>query len=195
VLRGFDCHRLGSWAVFSGRCCELSSVVWTRSSGVCCAKEQMRRFSRRARFLCHSQNVRAVERAGRGWRIARASMPYRFTCRARGKGACTFRNGDAALGIQSVHESGQSAGWKVANGQRGQQPTIGRRRWWQGGSGGVVAGAGLPPVPWSARACAGWPWASGERERGLARAGTGRWGSRALLGGGSMLVGGWRWLE
>jgi hypothetical protein len=55
----------------------------------------------------------------------------------------------------------------------------------------MVAAAGLTPTPWSARACAGWPRASGEGERGLAQAGTGRWGSRALLGSGSTLVGGW----
>jgi hypothetical protein len=178
-----------------GRRCGLSSVVWMRSWGACCANGQMHRFSRCARFLCHGRKVQAVERAGRGWRVARASMPCRFTCGAWGKGACTFWNGDAALGVQSVHGRGQSAGWRVASGQRGRQPTIGCRRRWQGGSGGMVAGVGLPPAPWSARACAGWPRASGERERGLAQAGTSRWGSRALLGGGSTLVGGWRWLE
>jgi hypothetical protein len=42
--------------------------------------------------------------------LARASMPCRFTCGAWGKGACTFRNGNAALGVQSVHERGQCAG-------------------------------------------------------------------------------------
>jgi hypothetical protein len=31
-----------------------------------------------------------------------------------------------------------------------------------------------------------------DRERGLAQAGTGRWGSRALLGGGVALIGGCR---
>jgi hypothetical protein len=37
VHRGFDRHGLGSWAVLSGRRRGLSSVVWTRSSGACCA--------------------------------------------------------------------------------------------------------------------------------------------------------------
>jgi hypothetical protein len=78
-------------------------------------------------FSCHGRNVQAVERAGRGWRVARASMPRRFMCGAQGKGACTFRNGDAALGVQSMHKRGQGAGWRVANRLRGRQPTIGRR--------------------------------------------------------------------
>jgi hypothetical protein len=51
-----------------------------------------------------------VERAGRGWRVAGASMPCRVTCSARGNGACTLRNGYAALIVQSVHGRGQSAG-------------------------------------------------------------------------------------
>jgi hypothetical protein len=45
------------------------------------------------------------------------------------------------------------------------------------GPGGEVAEGGLPPMPRSARVCVGWPQASEERERGLARAGTGRWGT------------------
>jgi hypothetical protein len=120
VRRGFDRHRLGSWAVLSGRRRGLSSVVWMRSSGACCANGQMHGFSRRARFSCHGRNDQAVERAGRGWRVVRALMPCRFTCGARGKGACTFRNGYAALGIQSMHERGQGVGWRVANGRRGR---------------------------------------------------------------------------
>jgi hypothetical protein len=76
---------------------------------VCCANGQMHRFSRRARFSCHSRNDQVAERAGRGWCVARASMPCRFTCGVKGKGACTFWNSDAALGVQSVHERGQGA--------------------------------------------------------------------------------------
>jgi hypothetical protein len=62
---------------------------------------------------------------GRVWHVARASMPCRLTCSARGKDACTLQNGDAALGVQTVHERGQGAGWGVANGRRWQQPSIG----------------------------------------------------------------------
>jgi hypothetical protein len=149
-----------------GRHCGLSSVVWMRSLGACCANRQMHRFSRRARFSCHGRNDQVAECAGRGWHVARASMPCRFTCGARGKGACTFRNDDASLGVQSVHERGQCAGWRVANGRCGRQPSIGHRRWWLGGPGGLVSGASLPPAPWSARACAR---SASVRERGRVR--------------------------
>jgi hypothetical protein len=139
-VQGFICSRWawsrvpssemigGVWAVRWGRRCGLSSVVWMRSSGACCANGQTHRFSRRARFSCQGRNDQVAERAGRGWRVARALMPCRFTCGARGKGACTFQNGDAALGVQSMHERGQCAGWRVANGRRGRQPSIGCRR-------------------------------------------------------------------
>jgi hypothetical protein len=110
VRRGFDRHGLGSWAVLSGWHRGLSSVVWTWSSGACCANGYMHGFSRHARFSCHGQNDQVAEHAGRGWRVVRASMPCRVTCGARGKGACTLQNGYAALGVQSVHERGQSAG-------------------------------------------------------------------------------------
>jgi hypothetical protein len=88
-----------------------------------------------------------------------------------------FWKGDVALDVQSVHGRGQGMGWGVAYGRRGRQPSIGHRRKWLGGPGGEVVEGGLPPTPWSAQACAGWPRASEERERGLARAGTSRWGT------------------
>jgi hypothetical protein len=90
---------------------------------------------------------------------------------------------------------GQSTGCRATNGRRGRQQAIGHRRRWLGAAGGMVAGAGLSPAPWSARVSSGWPRASRERERGWGRAGTGRWGSRVHLGGGSMLIGGRGWLE
>jgi hypothetical protein len=58
---------------------------------------------------------------------------------------------------------GQSTGCGVANGRRGRQHVIGHRRRWLGVADGVVAGASLPPAPWSARACSRWPRASRER--------------------------------
>jgi hypothetical protein len=51
-----------------------------------------------------------AERAGRVWRVARASMPCRVTCGAQGKGSCMLWKGDAALGVQTVHERGQGMG-------------------------------------------------------------------------------------
>jgi hypothetical protein len=73
-----------------------------------------------------------AERAGQVRRVARASMSCRLMCGARGKEVCTFRNGDAALGVQSVHGRGQGTGSGVAYGQRGRQPSIGHRHRWQG---------------------------------------------------------------
>jgi hypothetical protein len=99
VCRGFDRLRLGSGAVLSVRRRGLSSAVWTRSSGACCANGQMHGFSRRAWFLCHGRNDQVVGHAGQGWCLVRASMPCRFICGARGKGACTLRKGYAALGV------------------------------------------------------------------------------------------------
>jgi hypothetical protein len=90
---------------------------------------------------------------------------------------------------------GQSTGCRVTNGWRGRHQAIGHRRRWLGAAGGVVARAGLSPAPWSARVSSGWPRASRERERGWGRAGTGQWGSRVHLGGGSTLIGGRGWLE
>jgi hypothetical protein len=86
-----------------------------------------------------------------GWRAVREEK-----VRAR------FRTAMPLSVSRPCTNEGQSAGWRAANGRRGRQPTIGHRRRWLGGSGGVVAGAGLPSAPWSARACAGWPRASGE---------------------------------
>jgi hypothetical protein len=56
VCRGFDRLGFGSGAVLSGRRRGLSSVVWMRSSGACCANRQMHGFSRCARFSCHGRN-------------------------------------------------------------------------------------------------------------------------------------------
>jgi hypothetical protein len=190
VLRGLDHLGLGSEAVLSGWRCGLSSVVWTRSSGVCRANGQKQKFRRRAGFSCHGREAQVVGHAGRGWRVVRASMPCRCTCGARGKGACTTRNGYAALGVQSVHGRGQSTGCRATNGRRGWQQVIGHRRRWLGAASGVVVGASLTPAPWSARGSSRWPRASRERERGWGRAGTSRWGSRVHLGGGSTLIGG-----
>jgi hypothetical protein len=55
----------------------------------------------------------------------------------------------------------RARGWPT--GSVGGPPAIRHRRWQLEGSGGVVAGAGLPSAPWSARACAGWPRALRER--------------------------------
>jgi hypothetical protein len=74
-------------------------------------------------------------------------MPCRVRCGAREKGACMFRNVDAALGVQSMHGRGQSVGWGVAYRRRGQRPSIGHRRWWPEGPVGEVAKGGLPPTP------------------------------------------------
>jgi hypothetical protein len=91
-----------------------------------------------------------AERVGRVWRVTRASMPSRLMCGAQGRDACMLQNGDAALGVQTMHERGQGAGWGVANGRRGRQPSIGHRRRWLGGPGGEVAGGCLPATPRSA---------------------------------------------
>jgi hypothetical protein len=120
-------------------------------------------------------------------------MPCRVTCGARGKGACTLRNGDAALGVQTMHERGQGTGWGVANGRRGRQPSIGHRRWWLGGSGGDVEGvACLLLLGRLGRALGGF---------GLRKRGRGAWLEQALaggvlgflLGGGLALIGGVGW--
>jgi hypothetical protein len=110
VHHGFSRLGLGSGAVLSGRRRGLSSVAWTRSSGACCANGHMHEFSGHARFSCNGRTDQVVGRAGRGWRVVRASMPCRFTCGAWGKCVCTLWNGYAALVVQSVYGRGQSAG-------------------------------------------------------------------------------------
>jgi hypothetical protein len=139
-VRGFICSRWARCRVLSsemiggfGRCAGDGVVVSVqrcsvRSSSAWYANGQKQGFSRRAGFSCHGREDQVAERAGQVWRVARASMPCRVTCDARGKGACTLQNSNDALRVQTVHERGQGAGWGVANGRRGQQPSIGRRR-------------------------------------------------------------------
>jgi hypothetical protein len=116
-----------------------------------------------------------TERAGQGWCVVEALMPCRVRCGAKEKGVCTSRNANAILSVQSMHGRGQCVGWGVAYRRHGRRPAIGHRRWWPEGPVGEVAMGGLPPTLQSPWACAG--VASGsERERGLARVGTGRWG-------------------
>jgi hypothetical protein len=102
---------------------------------------------------------------GKGGVLSGLRCRARVMCGAREKGACTFRNIDAALGVQSVHGRSQSVGWGVACRRRVRRPSIGHRRRWPEGPVGEVAAGGLPPTPQSPRVCTG--VASGsERGRG-----------------------------
>jgi hypothetical protein len=106
----FDGSDWRVWVVRWGRRCGLSSVVWSRSSGACCANGQTHGFSQRATFSLHGQKVQEGEHARRGWHIAGASMPCWVTCSARRRGRCVLWNGNAALSVQCVHGKGQNAG-------------------------------------------------------------------------------------
>jgi hypothetical protein len=87
----------------------LSSVVWSRGSGACCANGQTHGFSQRATFSLHGQKVQEDERVRRGWHVAGASMPCCVMCSARRIGRGVLWNGNAALGVQCVHGKGQNA--------------------------------------------------------------------------------------
>jgi hypothetical protein len=76
---------------------------------------------------------------------------------------CTPQNGYAALGVQSVHGRGQSTARGRPTGGVGGSRPLGIDDGGWGVAGGVGAGAGLPPAPWSARAFSRWPRASRER--------------------------------
>jgi hypothetical protein len=82
-----------------------------------------------------------VERAGRGWCVAGASMPCRVTCSAQGKRCvhaserlCRSRRPEHAQeGAERGLESGQRVAWAVAS--HWVSTTAARGLWWRGSRG------------------------------------------------------------
>jgi hypothetical protein len=137
-----------------------------------------------------------LARAGRGAHNVALTVPCRVVCGAREKGACVLQNVTAVLGVQNVHEQGQSA----AGGR-----SIGSA----GGVQGLGSGDGVQGVSWARQqqeACLlllvplgrtlghlGVP-EKGEVDRARAGIGRRRGWRGAEVGGGSMPIGGIGWV-
>jgi hypothetical protein len=124
-----------------GRCCGLSPVVRSQSSGACCANSQTHGFSDRAQKSCHGQGEWGLEHAGQRWRGDVASMPCRFMCCQEGKGACMGGNATHALGVHGACAArserglwgGQRAAWAAAG--HWASTMVASGLWWRGGRG------------------------------------------------------------
>jgi hypothetical protein len=118
--------------------------------------------------------------AGRVCRVNARSMPCRTVCGAWGEDMCTSGNTVHALGIH-----GACSTWLGRGQLRGLRPvgaaaSIGWRRRWPVVVDGETATAGLPPKPWSPRACARSALARGRGKvscRGRGGWKVGSWGS------------------
>jgi hypothetical protein len=141
--RGFDRHGLGSWAVFSGRCCELRAWVWSAGSVVEHWGRKCAGFSACARLV----ELALVALVGFGSRgLARGeglTMPCRNghgTARSRSPSAGNAR---LALGALSVQETVPEQGDRATFASARSWGSVGS---WSGGSGASIGEAGQPGV-------------------------------------------------
>jgi hypothetical protein len=145
--RGFDRHGLGSWAVLSGRRCELRAGVWSVGSVVEHWSRKRAGFSARAR-LVELVLIALVGFGSRGLAWAEGlTMPCRNghgTSRSRSPSAGNMGLALGALGVQAtVPERGDRAAFASTRSWGG----VGS---WSGGSGASIGEArwpGMLPMP------------------------------------------------
>jgi hypothetical protein len=82
------------------------------------------------------QGTLGLAHPGRGAHDVALTVTCRVVCGAREKGACVLRNVTAVLGIQNVHEQGQSAAGGRSTGRAG-------------GGQGLGSGDGVQGVSWA----------------------------------------------
>jgi hypothetical protein len=93
-------------------------------------------FSPGALGFGHGQGTLGLAHAGQGAHNVALSVPCRVVCGAREKGACVLRNVTAVLGVQSMHEQGQSMAGGRSTGS-------------VGGGQGLGNGDGVQEVSWA----------------------------------------------
>jgi hypothetical protein len=147
VLRGFDRHGLGSWAVLSGRRRELRAGVWSAGSVVEHWSRKRAGFSARARLV----ELALVALVGFGSRGLARGEGITMPCR-NGRGTARSRSPSAgntglALGALGVQETMPERGDRAASASARSWGGVGS---WSGGSGTSIGEAGRPgmlPTP------------------------------------------------
>jgi hypothetical protein len=141
--RGFDRHGLRSWAVFSGRRCELRAWVWLAGSVVERWGQKRAGFSARAR-LVELVCVALVGFGSEGFAWSEVlTMPCRNGCGAARSRSPSVGNAGLALG---------ALGGQATVPERGDRATpASARSWagvgsWSGGCGVSIGEAGRPGV-------------------------------------------------
>jgi hypothetical protein len=138
--RGFDRRGLGSWAVFSGRRCELHAWVWSAGSVV------ERWGQKRVVFSAHARLVELVLVALVGFGLEGLAWGEVLTM------PCKNGRGMARSRSPSARNAGLALGVQATVPERGDRATsASARSWggvgsWSGGCGASIGEAGRPGV-------------------------------------------------